>query len=86
VDDDGTILVITPRELLFAVEEALRGAGYEIDDALLQWVAKNETELEVEKALTNMRLMGELEELDDVQAVASNLQITDEIIAAFETA
>jgi transcriptional/translational regulatory protein YebC/TACO1 len=64
----------------------LRGAGYVVDDAELQWVAKNESALEVEKALTNMRLMGELEELDDVQSVASNLQITDEIIAAFETA
>ena len=86
VDEDGTVIVLTPREMLFAVEEALRGAGYTIDDAELRWIAKNETELEVDKALTNMRLMSELEELDDVQAVASNLQITDEIIAAFETA
>lgn len=86
VNDDGTIVVVTPRELLFAVEEALRGAGYTVDEAELQWVAKNESELPVEKALTNMRLMGELEDLDDVQSVASNLQITDEIIEAFETA
>lgn len=86
VDEEGTIIVLTPREMLFAVEEALRGAGYAIDDAELRWVAKNETELDVDKALTNMRLMSELEDLDDVQAVASNLQITDEIIAAYETA
>ena len=86
VDDDGTITVSTPRELLFAVEEALRAAGYEIDDALLHWEAKNETAVETEKALTNLRLMSELEELDDVQSVASNLQITDELIEAFETA
>ncbi len=45
-----------------------------------------QTEVDTEKALTNLRLMSELEELDDVQAVASNLQITDELIAAFETA
>lgn len=86
VDVDGTIVISTPRELLFAVEQALRDAGYEIDEAELRWEAKNESVLEVEKALTNMRLMSELEDLDDVQAVASNLQITDEIIAAFETA
>ena len=42
--------------------------------------------LPVEKAMANMRLMNDLEELDDVQSVASNLQITDEVIAAFETA
>lgn len=86
VDVDGTVVISTPRELLFAVEQALRDAGYEIDEAELRWEAKNESVLEVEKALTNMRLMSELEDLDDVQAVASNLQITDEIIAAFETA
>jgi transcriptional/translational regulatory protein YebC/TACO1 len=33
-----------------------------------------------------MKIMNELEELDDVQAVASNLMITDEALAAFETA
>ncbi|HYO88730.1 MAG TPA: YebC/PmpR family DNA-binding transcriptional regulator [Candidatus Limnocylindrales bacterium] len=86
VDEEGTITVSTPRDMLFAVEEALRAASYEIDDALLHWEAKNESEVEIEKALTNLRLMSELEELDDVQSVASNLQITDEIIAAFETA
>lgn len=86
VSEDGAILVSTPRELLFAVEQALRDAGYEIEDAALRWEAKNESVLDVDKALTNMRLMSELEDLDDVQAVASNLQITDEIIAAFETA
>jgi YebC/PmpR family DNA-binding regulatory protein len=85
VDVEGTVTVITPREMLFAVEEALRAAGYEIDEAMLQWQAKNETSVETEKALTNLRLMSDLEELDDVQSVASNLQITDELIAAFET-
>lgn len=85
-DEDGTITVYTPREALGAVEEALRKAGYPIDDAELKWEAKNETELPVDKAIVNMNLMGALEELDDVQAVASNLLITDDVIAAFETA
>jgi transcriptional/translational regulatory protein YebC/TACO1 len=33
-----------------------------------------------------MRLMEQLEELDDVETVATNLQITDAIAEAFETA
>jgi hypothetical protein len=33
-----------------------------------------------------MRLVEQLEELDDVQAVTSNLMITDDVAAAFETA
>lgn len=85
-DDEGSITVFTPREMLAAVENVLTEAGYEIEESGLRWEAKNETELPAEKALQNMRLMERLEELDDVQAVSSNLMITDDIAAAFETA
>lgn len=86
VDEEGTITVYTPREALGAVEEALSGAGYIVETAELKWFAKNETEVSAEKAVTNMKIMNHLEELDDVQAVASNLMMTDEALAAFETA
>jgi len=86
VDEDGTITVYTPREALAAVEEALRARGYPIQDAALKWEAKNETELLLDRALVNMKLLNELEELDDVQSVASTLMISDDVIAAFETA
>jgi YebC/PmpR family DNA-binding regulatory protein len=86
VDDEGTITVFTPRELLSAVENALSEAGYEVEEAELKWSAKNETELPVDKAMQNMRLMNDMEELDDVQSVASNLALTDEILEAFESA
>lgn len=86
VDEEGTLTVYTPRELLSVVEEALNAAGFEVTDSELRYEAKNEVELPVDKAMANMRLMSQLEELDDVQSVASNLQITDEVIAAFETA
>lgn len=85
VDEGGVITVYTPREALNAVEEALRAQGYPIQEAALKWEAKNETTLPVDRALVNMRLMSDLEELDDVQSVASTLMISDEIIAAFET-
>jgi transcriptional/translational regulatory protein YebC/TACO1 len=86
VDEDGTIIVYTPREMLAAVEDTLSNAGYEVEESELRWVAKNETELPTEKAVQNMRLMEQLEELDDVETVATNLQITDAIAEAFETA
>lgn len=86
VDEDGEITVYTPREALGAVEDALTRAGYTVENAELKWIAKNETEVSPEKAAANLRMMNELEELDDVQAVASNLLITDEALAAFETA
>ena len=86
VDEDGTVVVYSPREQFGAVEQALRDANYQISAAELRWVAKNETEVSAEKAAQNLRLMNDLEELDDVQSVASNLLITDEALAAFETA
>jgi len=86
VDEDGTIVVYTPRELFAAVEEALTEGGFEVEESELKWFAKNETEVQVEKAIQNLRIMSELEELDDVQSVASNLLMTDEALSAFETA
>jgi transcriptional/translational regulatory protein YebC/TACO1 len=86
VNADGTVEVYTPREQFAAVEDALTSAGYEVDESELRWEAKNETQLPTEKAIQNMRLIDNLEELDDVESVASNLMITDEVAAAFETA
>jgi YebC/PmpR family DNA-binding regulatory protein len=86
VNEDGVIIVYTPRELFSAVESALTDGGYESEEAELRWIAQNESEVAREKALQNMRLMNDLEDLDDVQAVASNLMMTDDVIAAFETA
>jgi YebC/PmpR family DNA-binding regulatory protein len=85
-NEDGTVIVYTPREMLGAVETALTAAGYKVDEAMLKWEAKNETEVPLQKVLQNLRLMNDLEELDDVQSVACNMVITDEAVVAFETA
>ena len=85
-NEDGIVMVYTPRELFSAVEQALIGAGYEVAESELKWEAKNESEVPVDKAVQNMRLLESLEELDDVQSVASNLMITDDVVSAFETA
>jgi YebC/PmpR family DNA-binding regulatory protein len=85
-NEEGAIVIVTPREKLAVVEQALTDAHYTIDEAELRWEAKNEASVSLEKSVQNMRLMEQLEELDDVQAVASNLSITDEVLAALETA
>jgi YebC/PmpR family DNA-binding regulatory protein len=86
VDEGGTVTVYTPREKLRAVEQALTDAGYEVEEAMLYWEAQNESELPPDRAIVNMKLTEQLEELDDVQSVASNLLINDAVVAAFETA
>jgi YebC/PmpR family DNA-binding regulatory protein len=85
VDEEGVIIVYTPRDAYGAVEQALTVAGYEFEDSELRWFPQNEIEIPTKKALQNMRLMEHLEESDDVQSVASNLSITDDVIAAFES-
>lgn len=86
VAEDGIISVFTPREAFAAVENALTEANYKVAESGIKWFATNETSVAVDKAIANMRLQGDLEDLDDVQAVAMNLLISDEILDAFETA
>lgn len=86
VSEDGVITVYAPRELFAAVQTALDNAGMTITEAALRWIAQNEVEVSIEKATQNMRMMTDLEDLDDVQAVASNLLITEEAMTAYETA
>jgi YebC/PmpR family DNA-binding regulatory protein len=86
VEEDGSFSVDTPREMLAAVEQALTEAGYSVEESELYWKPNNETELAVDKAVANMKLHELLEELDDVQSVASNLQVNDAVMAALETA
>ena len=83
VDEDGIIAVYTARDDFAAVEQALTDAGYELEDSELRWFPQNEVEVPAGKALQNMRLMEQLEDADDVQTVSSNLNITDEVLAAF---
>ncbi len=85
VEEDGLIAVYTPRDEYGAVEQALAAAGFDFEDSELRWFPQNELDVSTGKALQNMRLMEQLEESDDVQSVASNLNITDDVLAAFES-
>jgi YebC/PmpR family DNA-binding regulatory protein len=86
VEEDGLIAVYTPREAFGAVEQALRQGGYTVDEAELRWFPQNEVEVTEKAGVQNMRIMERLEELDDIQTVASNMSITEEVIKAYETA
>lgn len=84
LEEDGIITIYTPRAEFGAVEQALSQAGYEFEDSELRWIPQNEMAVSKGKALQNLRLMEQLEESDDVQTVASNLNITDEVLAAYQ--
>lgn len=68
------------------VREALENADIELEEASVVYVPTNPLELPQEQALQIMGLIEKIEDLDDVQNVYSTLDITDEAIAAMETA
>jgi len=85
VNEEGRVTVYTPREAFGAVEQALMDNGYKSDDAELRWFPQQELDVSLNAAVQNMRIMEKLEDLDDVQTVSSNLNITDEIVNAYES-
>lgn len=66
---------------LEAVQAALVGAGVAIESADAAMIAKQTMAVESSRARQNLRLVEHLEDLEDVQRVTSNLELTDEILA-----
>lgn len=66
------------------IREGLQLRGLKIDTAELTMVPKTTVSLDEKQAMQNMTLISSLEELDDVQNVYSNLDITDELMAKYE--
>jgi YebC/PmpR family DNA-binding regulatory protein len=64
--------VYTPLESFEPVRKALANKNFEIENASLQWIAKNEIAVEGEEAEKIMKLIESLEDNDDVQNVYSN--------------
>lgn len=73
-------------ENLRPVREELQKRSIPIEEAQVTLIAKNHAAVGAEDAAKTMQLIENLEELDDVQKVISNLEITDEAMAAFEAA
>lgn len=84
--DEDLVEVFTRLQDLQKVKQALTEAEVPIDSAELSWIPKSMVLLDQKATLQNMRLIDELEELDDVRQVYSNLEISDEAMAAYETA
>jgi transcriptional/translational regulatory protein YebC/TACO1 len=60
----------------------LRGIG--LESAEITMVPKTTIELDEKKTFQNMNLISALEDLDDVQQVFSNLDISDELMDKYE--
>lgn len=82
--DDGAVDVITTPEDYLTVKDTLIAAGFEPDNAEVTMQASTMAELAVEDAEKMLKLIDRLEDLDDVQNVYSNADISDEIMAGLE--
>ncbi len=76
--ESGTIEVVCEPDRFEAVLDALTKAGFEHLAAEVSKVADVEVKLDPDKTQKAMKLIDHLEESDDVQSVASNLEIPDE--------
>ena len=82
-DDESSFRVTTAPESLHAVRAALEKGGFSIDSAESTMVAKTFVAIEDEAmARKVVRLMDELEDNDDVQAVYSNFDIPERVLEA----
>lgn len=79
--EDGTVEVYTEPQDLHKVQEELTGGGYEIESADLVMKPKTMMTLDQDQAVKTVRLLEKLDDLDDVQQVYSNLELTDEVLA-----
>lgn len=79
--EDGSIEVLVDPEGLEGVRRALEAAGLALDAAEVTMRASTTVALGVEDAEKMIRLIERLEDLDDVQSVYSNADISEEILA-----
>ena len=78
-NEDGSIEVCTTLETFGPTQDALRAAGLEPERAEMTMIASTEVELDLDGAEKMLKLVEHLEDLDDVQNVYSNANISDEI-------
>ncbi|MFC2822355.1 MAG: YebC/PmpR family DNA-binding transcriptional regulator [Sphaerochaeta sp.] len=75
---DDVIEVTTSPADFGPVLEAMQAAGFEQDSADISRIAEQTVTLEKEKAQKVMNIIDRLEDLDDVQSVATNLELPDD--------
>jgi YebC/PmpR family DNA-binding regulatory protein len=83
---DDMIEVYAALENFQGVRQALEDAGIHFETAELAMIPKTTMQLSEKETLQVMGIIDELEDLDDVQQVYSNLDISDEVMIRYEAA
>jgi YebC/PmpR family DNA-binding regulatory protein len=80
VDGDSVVVYTAPQDL-HRVQEQLAAAGLEVESAELVMKPKDPIVPEPDMAVKVIRLVEKLEDLDDVQHVYTNIELTDDVLA-----
>ena len=78
---DNSIDVITNPDNLVDIKDVIVAAGFDPQNTEITMRASTTSELDKKGAETMIKLLDELEDIDDVQKVYSNAEIPDEILA-----
>ena len=81
VDEDNSVDVITDPSEFEQVRDAMREAGLQAEHDGLTMRAANSAVLDLQAASSMVKLLEVLEDLDDVQNVYSNAEISAEVLA-----
>lgn len=84
-DEDDHEVLTGPTDL-HAVSGQLKEMDIPVENAELVMVPQNEIALDKQAGVKILRLIEELEDLDDVRRVFSNLEMNDEVVSAYAAA
>ena len=81
---DGSMDVFTSPADFGAVKDALDAAGFVAEHAEVGLIPSTKAELDLDSAPKLLRLIDALEDLDDVQEIYHNGDISDDVASALE--
>jgi transcriptional/translational regulatory protein YebC/TACO1 len=77
----GSVFVYTDPAALETVRAGLESAGVSVKSSEASIVAKSTIDVNADDARKNMKLVDALDELDDVQRVTANFELSSELFA-----
>ncbi|NET33500.1 MAG: YebC/PmpR family DNA-binding transcriptional regulator [Cyanothece sp. SIO1E1] len=82
VDDTAGAEVIAGVEGLEHLSTTLKEQGYTVSDSELRWIPQNSIEIaDPDQARSLLKMIDALEDLDDVQSVTTNFDMSEELLA-----
>ena len=81
---DDAFMITCAVEDFGRVQKKLDEMNIKIENAQLQRIPKDTTKLDLESAQKVLRIIDEFEEVDDVQYVYHNLEMTEELMNSME--